>query len=292
MTPGAFAEGELMSEMVAGPPPASRFSWRRGRPRIWRVTIFALAAIFFLGPLGAAFKYSLQQDKGGYGFANYGEIVRNQEVRSTLVTSLEIAVISAAIVIFLMLPTVVWVRLKKPNATTVMEFTTLLPLVIPPVVMAAGIQQYELNAPSWLLKYIDHAQTGLIPFYVILAMPFTYRAIDTGVRAIDLHTLVDASRNLGASWPSTLLRVVLPNVQTAVLGALFLTMALCLGEVVIATLLLYNTFPVEMVVLFHQSQVGVSVALSMITLGFTFLLLFALSFLAQRRRGGRAAGVI
>ena len=158
--------------------------------------------------------------------------------------------------------------------------------------MAAGIQQFELNAPSWMFQYIDHAQSGLIPFYVVLAMPFTYRAIDTGVRAIDLHTLVDASRNLGASWPSTLIRVVLPNIQTAVLGALFLTMALCLGEVVIATLLLYNTFPVEMVVLFHQSQVGVSVALSMITLGFTFLLLFGLSFLAQRRRGGRARGVI
>ena len=86
MTPGAFAEGELMSEMVAGPPPASRFSWRRGRPRIWRVTIFALAAIFFLGPLGAAFKYSMQQDKSGYGFANYGVIDRIQVVRSTLET--------------------------------------------------------------------------------------------------------------------------------------------------------------------------------------------------------------
>ena len=292
MTPGAFAEGELMSEMIVGPPPASRFSWRRGRPRIWRVTIFVLAAVFFIGPLAAAFKYSLQQDKGGYGFANYSQIIKNHEVRSTLVTSLEIAVISAAIVILLMLPTVVWVRLKKPKATTVMEFTTLLPIVIPPVVMAAGIQQYEVNAPGWLLKYIDNPLWGLIPFYVILAMPFTYRAIDTGVRAIDLHTLVDASRNLGASWPSTLIRVVLPNIQTAVLGALFLTMALCLGEVVIATLLLYNTFPVEMVVLFHQSQVGVSVALSMITLGFTFLLLFGLSFLAQRRRGGRARGVI
>jgi putative spermidine/putrescine transport system permease protein len=289
---GALAEGELMREMIGGPPPASRFRWRRERPQIWRVTIFVLAAVFFLGPLAAAFKYSLQQDKGGYGFANYSEIVKNHEVRSTLVTSLEIAVISAAIVILLMLPTVVWVRLKKPRATTVMEFTTLLPIVVPPVVMAAGIQQFELNAPSWLLKYIDHAQTGLIPFYVVLAMPFTYRAIDTGVRAIDLHTLVDASRNLGASWPSTIVRVVLPNIQTAVLGAMFLAIALCLGEVVIATLLLYNTFPVEMVVLFHQSQVGVSVALSMITLGFTFLLLFGLSFLAQRRHGGRATGVI
>lgn len=287
-----LGQSELMREMIGGPPP-SRFRWRIGKGvRVWRVTIFVLAVIFFLGPLAAAFKYSLQQDKGGYGFANYGQIIKNGQIRSPLVTSLEIAVVSAAIVILLMLPTVVWVRLKKPKATTVMEFTTLLPIVIPPVVMAAGIQQFEVNAPGWLLKYIDHAQSGLIPFYVILAMPFTYRAIDTGVRAIDLHTLVDASRNLGASWPSTLVRVVLPNIQTAVLGALFLTMALCLGEVVIATLLLYNTFPVEMVVLYHQAQVGASVALSMITLGFTFLLLFGLSFLAQRRRGGTRVGVL
>jgi putative spermidine/putrescine transport system permease protein len=279
-------------ELAAGPPPASRFRWRRGRPSIWRVKIFVLAAIFFIGPLAAAFKYSIQQDTGGYGFANYGQIFKNSEIRSPLVTSLEIAVISAAIVIALMLPTVVWVRLKKPKATTVMEFTTLLPIVIPPVVMAAGIQQFEVNAPGWMLKYIDNPLWGLIPFYVVLAMPFTYRAIDTGVRAIDLHTLVDASRNLGASWLSTLVRVVLPNIQTAVLGAMFLAVALCLGEVVIATLLLYNTFPVELVVLSHQAQIGVSVALSMLTLAFTFLLLFGLSFLAQRRRGGTRVGVI
>ena len=285
-------EGSLARELIGGEPPAYvAAKRRRGRPRMWRVVIFALAAIFFLVPLGAAFKYSVQQDKGGYGFANYGAIIHNPQVRSPLVTSLEIAVITAAIVILLMLPTVVWVRLKKPQASAFMELTTLLPIVVPPVVLAAGIQQFEINAPTWLLQYIDHAQTGLIPFYVVLAMPFTYRAIDTGLRAIDLHTLVDASRNLGASWPSTLVRVVLPNVQTAVLGALFLTMALCLGEVVIATLLLYNTFPVEMVVLNHSSQVGVSVALSMLTLGFTFLLLFSLSFLAQRRGSGRGHAV-
>ena len=277
-----------VDELVAGPPPSTQVAARRrGRPRIWRVVIFVLAAIFFIVPLGAAFKYSLQQDSGGYGFANYGEIIHNNAVRSPLVTSLEIAAISAAIVILLMLPTVVWVRLKKPQATAFLELVTLLPIVIPPVVMAAGLEELELNAPPWMIKYgFDRPLTGLIPFYVVLAMPFTYRAIDTGVRAIDLHTLVDASRNLGASWPATLARVVLPNVQTAVLGAMFLTVALCLGEVVIATLLLYNTFPVEMINLSKSSQIGVSVALSMITLGFTFLLLFALSFLAQRRRRG------
>ena len=95
--------------------------------------------------------------------------------------------------------------------------------------------------------WFNHPLTGLTPIYVVLAMPFTYRAIDTGVRAIDLRTLVDASRSLGASWFSTLARVILPNVETAVLGAIFLTVALCLGEVVIATILLYLTLPVELV---------------------------------------------
>ena len=285
-----LAGAEFMREAIDGPPPS--VPRRRGRPRIWRIVIFVLAAIFFLVPLAAAFKFSLQQDSGGYGFANYGEIINNKDVRAPLVTSLEIAGISAAIVILLMLPTVVWVRLKKPRATAAMELVTLLPIVVPPVVLAAGLEQFQLNAPSWMITHVfNDPLTGLTPFYVVLAMPFTYRAIDTGVRAIDLHTLVDASRNLGASWPSTLVRVVLPNVQTAVLGALFLTVALCLGEVVIATLLLYQTFPVEMIVLNHQAQAGVSVALSMLTLVFTFLLLFLLSFLAQRRRGVRGARV-
>src|SRR5207302_10947949 len=68
-------------------PYTTLFRSRRGRPRIWRVLIFVLAAIFFIGPLAAAFKYSLQQDNGGYGFANYGQIIKNHEIRTPLVTS-------------------------------------------------------------------------------------------------------------------------------------------------------------------------------------------------------------
>ena len=288
---GPLGQAQLIDEMIGGPVGVGP-SRRRGRPRLWRITIFVLAGIFFLVPLLAALKYSLVQNDGSYGFANYSQIINNPAVRSPLTTSLEIAVMTAVIAIVLMLPTVVWVRLKQPKATPVMELVTLLPIVIPPVVLAAGLEILEENAPQWMINLVfNHPLTALTPFYVVLSMPFTYRAIDTGVRAIDLHTLVDASRNLGASWPSTLLRVILPNVQTAVLGAMFLTVALCLGEVVIATLLLYNTFPVEMVALRLQSQAGVSVALSVVTLAFTFLLLFMLSFLAQRRRGGGAARV-
>ncbi len=52
-----------------------------------------------------------------------------------------------------------------------------------------------------------------MPFYAILAMPFTYRSLDAGIRAIDLRTLVDASRSLGAGWFTTMFRVLVPNMR-------------------------------------------------------------------------------
>jgi len=56
---------------------------------------------------------------------------------------------------------------------------------------------------------------------IALALPFAYRSLDVGVRAIDLRTLVDAARSLGASWFTLITRVILPNVRTAVLTAAY-----------------------------------------------------------------------
>jgi putative spermidine/putrescine transport system permease protein len=274
-------------------PPVPLTRQRRERPRIWRGTILVLAVIYFIGPLAAAFKYSLVEKSGSYGLGNYQQIVQNSAIRSALLTSLEIGVITAVVVIVLMLPTVVWVRLRMPQLTLVMEGVTLLPIVIPPVVMAAGLEELQSHAPAWFVKLVfNHPVTALSPFYVILAMPFAYRALDNGVRAIDLRTLVDASRSLGASWRQTITQVILPNTQTAVLGAMFLTIALCLGEVVIATFLLYRTLPVELIQESLSGTAGISVALSIITLGFTFLLLFALSFLAGRRHRANSTRLV
>ena len=123
--------------------------------------------------------------------------------------------------------------------------------------------------------------TALTPFYVILALPFAYRSLDAGVRAIDLRTLVDAARSLGASWFTLIVRVILPNVRTAVLTAASLAIALVLAEVVIAGTLLYDTYPVELV---NQGQenTGVAVALSVLSLLITWLLLFAITFIGSR----------
>jgi putative spermidine/putrescine transport system permease protein len=181
----------------------------------------------------------------------------------------------------LMVPTTVYVHLRLPGLRRVMEVITILPIVIPPVVLIIGVLQVSpgsLKSTPWLL--------GLV--YVILAMPFAYRSIDAGLRALDLKTLTEASSSLGAGWLTTLWRVILPNIRTALLSATVLIIALVLGEFTMASLDLYVTFPVW-IVQFDQLNAQMSEAASLLALFVTWLLLMAITVIAtrqNRRKGG------
>jgi putative spermidine/putrescine transport system permease protein len=119
-------------------------------------------------------------------------------------------------------------------------------------------------------------------------MPFAYRAFDAGLRALDLQTLVEAAQSLGAGWRSTLWRVMLPNLRTAMLSATVLTVALVLGEFTMASLDLYQTFPVW-IVAFDQTSGPISVAASLLALFVTWIFLLAITMIGGRgscRKGG------
>lgn len=281
----------ILPEAITGAPPESpdapRLRRERRFPAPWRLSILILAVIFYLVPLLSSIKFSLLDQTGNYGFGNYTAIFNSGALRSSLYLSLEIAAMTAILVVLLVLPTVVLVRLKLPKMVIVMDVITILPIVVPPIVIAAGLSEMQASSPQWVINvFFNHPRTTLVPVYTVLAMPLVYRAIDNGVRAIDLHTLVDASRSLGAGWISTLLRVILPNVQTAVLGGMFLTIAMVLGEVVISNQLAYYTLPPQMLLVAEgQNTPGIAVALTLVALLFTFTLLFSLTFLARRRTG-------
>jgi putative spermidine/putrescine transport system permease protein len=260
------------------------------RGRRWRIVVLTIAAVYFLLPLLAAAEFSLRVPGAGYGLTNWLAIARDPVLLAALAASLQIAVVTAVVVLALVVPTAVWVRLQLPGLAGVLESATILPIVIPPVVMAAGIAfvQANLGGPVFRTLFAS-STTALTPFYVILALPFAYRAVDNGLAAIPLRTLVEAARNLGAGLPTALLRVVLPSIRSAVLGAAFLTLALVLGEIVIARILLYtDTFPVAIVEV-GRSQAGVAVALSLASLLITWVLLLAVSLAGGRRSGAEGA---
>ncbi len=110
----------------------------------------------------------------------------------------------------------------------------------------------------------------LVAGYVVLALPYTYRTLDTGLRALDLQTLSEAAQSLGAGWGTLLWRVILPNISAAVLGAALLTFAIVLGEFTFANVLLFNTFAVYINYI-GQTQSTPAAALSLISLAVTWL---------------------
>ena len=107
---------------------------------------------------------------------------------------------------------------------------------------------------------------------MILTFPFAYRAIDGSLRSVDVHTLSEAARTLGASWPRTIMGVVIPNIKTGILGACVISIALVLGEFTIASLLNYETMQV-VINLLGKREGTISVAVSLAALVFAFVLL-------------------
>ena len=129
------------------------------------------------------------------------------------------ALLTILVGVLLVVPTAYWIRLKLPGLRPVVEFITLLPLVIPAIVIVFGYHpalQHLLDPAAH--RHRHAAPTSSCSFgYVTLALPYMYRAVDTGLRAIDVRTLTEAAQSLGAGWPTIIARVILPNVLVAVL---------------------------------------------------------------------------
>jgi putative spermidine/putrescine transport system permease protein len=266
---------------------------RPRRPRIWRGVVLGIAAIYFLVPLGASFWYSVYNDQQGFSLSAYLDIFSAEGFGTSMLLSLALAVATIVLVLGLTLPAMLAVRLSAPRLGPVLEVICTLPLVVPPITFVAGISMvlrwgpdYLAATPLWGTLIAIQNETFpvvLVLAYVVLALPFVYRSLDAGLRAIDVRTLVEAARNLGASWPHVVFRVLIPNLRTAIAGASFLTLALVLGEYTIAALLGYRTFPVWIVTI-SGANGQLSVAVSILSLLLIWLLLLFLSSAGSKRR--------
>ena len=183
---------------------------------------------------------------GGLSDIAFTSIPHQQGFGAAFSLSARLAVVTTLITLGLMVPTTVYVHLRYPKLRRVFDGITILPIVIPPVVLIVGVLQV-------MPTFLKARRTCWRWSTVVLAMPFVYRSLDAGLRAIDLKTLVEASRSLGGGWGSTLWRVVVPNLRTALLSATVLTVALVLGEFTMASLDQYQTFPVWIVIFDSQT---------------------------------------
>lgn len=243
------------------------------------VVLFSLA-LFFLLPMGAAFEYSIRNGlEGGYSFKNYLWAIREDDFVYYAFRSFWLASLTVVITLIVLVPLLTWLHVTKSRVQGWIDGLSLLPLVIPVVAFAVGAQ---LALPDVVKNTVLE-----LPFlYFILSLPYAYRALDIGLRAIPLKTLVEAARSSGANWRRTITSVIVPITRMAVLATVALTFALSLGEYTLTVLLHWDTFPTWVTFVAQENLLG-AIAISMMTLIVPFLLLAAISLLTPSNKNER-----
>ena len=249
--------------------------------RIVRAVLLLLFAVYFFLPLFSMLNFSLKNrpnEPQGYTFDSYKLLVQDDTLRSAIVASLSLAVLTVLLMVLLLVPTMIWVRLRVPGLSRTVEFLCLLPLTVPPLVIVVGIS----NVYTWVNYLFGESPRVLTFAYVILVLPYAYRSIDSALQAIDVTTLAEAARSLGASWLTVITRIVMPNIVSGILGAAFIAIALVLGEFVFASLLHYDTLPVALAAL-NKSDARTAIAGAFSSIVVVTLLLLGLSYVNRNK---------
>jgi putative spermidine/putrescine transport system permease protein len=263
---------------------------RRRRLNVFRYIAFTVFGAFFVLPLLALLRMSLEPaaGAGGWSVAAWKQIISYSVVGtpsliSRVVVTLELGVITAAAVLMLLVPTMIWIKLRVPWISRTVEFLCLLPLTIPAIVLVVGL----VPVYNWIQQR-NVSTLMLFWIYVILVLPYAYRALAAGLNTVDVKTLSEAARGLGASWFTVMFRIIAPNMRQGILNASLLAFALVLGEFPIAYLLLYVNLQVELYSISRNTpNASVLFSTSFAALVFTFLLLLILSYVGRPRRGRR-----
>lgn len=254
--------------------------------KVFRAVLWLVFGLFFLFPLYAMADFSTRNlIHGGRTLQAWQHLVTDDALYQAIVISLLLAVFTVIAMLAMLVPTMIWVRLRAPWAKGMVEFLCLLPLTIPALVIVVGLR----NVYLWVTYFLGESALTLTFVYVVLVLPFGYRAIDAALSSIDLTTLAEAARSLGAGWPTTILRVVVPNIWSGILSAAFISIAVVLGEYTIASLSGYQTLQVQIVAI-GKTDGPTSVAASLAVLLFGFALLLTLSVVARGRRRAPGSG--
>jgi molybdate transport system permease protein len=150
--------------------------------------------------------------------------------------SLRLALITTTILLLLAIPLGYWLAYSCQRWKIAVEAVISLPMVLPPTVL--GFYLLLAFSPSqgfghWLDHHFNirlaFTFPGLVIASLLYSLPFTVNPIVAGFRTLPADWR-NASRTLGKSDWSTLVRILLPNIRASLITGAVLSFAHTIGE--------------------------------------------------------------
>jgi putative spermidine/putrescine transport system permease protein len=266
---------------VAEEAPVTGAPAKRSRLVAWLILLGGV--LYFIIPLAATFWWSLRAEKDKLSFEAYRRLFDDTRFFPALTESVVNAVAAIILSLLIIVPTAYWVTLKIPRLRPVVEFITLLPFVIPAVVLVFGLIRLYGRPPLLFTATYGSSRVILVCAYAAISFPYMFRSVDNGLRAMDVRSLTEAAQSLGAGWPTILRRVIFPNLRVALLSGALLTFAIVIGELTVALFMAQHTFGPYMANL-TRSKVYEPSAMAIVAFGITWA---AMAMIALITRPGK-----
>jgi putative spermidine/putrescine transport system permease protein len=207
------------------------------RFNLWALFWAGLALLYFFLPMYGTLDFSLRMKKDVIGLLAYQTVLADPQFLASFRYSAIMGVISVTASVLIFVPTVYWIYLRLPKARPIVEIITILPFIIPTIVFVFGLIRTFGRPPFQLTLTPFKTDILITAGYIILSMPYMFRAIDVGMRAIDVRTLTEAAQSLGANWFQILFNVIFPNLRIAILSGALICFATVIGELILGDFL-------------------------------------------------------
>ena len=201
---------------------------------------------------------------------------------STVLLSLQIAIACLVATLLLGVPLAYVLARRGGVLARILEELLMVPVAVPGIATALGLilvyGTFRDFRSSWVFILIGH---------VLFTLPFMVRATLATMLAIDLRTLEEAARALGAGFLSRFFHVVLPNAAPGIVAGSLMVLTLSLGEFNMTLLLhtpLTRTLPVGLADAYASLRLEVGSAYTLIFLLIITPLLVALQWSTAPRK--------
>ncbi len=194
------------------------------------VVLFLLAPVLVVFPMSLGASPFLAFPPEHLSLRWYAEFFARPQWLASVWNSLVVAAIAVGGATTLGTAAAIGLDRMRPRAARALETLFVLPMIVPAIILAVGLY-YEL-APWGLVS----SRWGLGLGHVVLASPFVVIAVRASLRGFD-RSLELAALSLGASWFTTLRRVLLPAVAPGILAGAVFAFVTSFDDVVLAIFL-------------------------------------------------------
>ncbi len=224
---------------------------------------------------------------GNFSFASYQEVFTGGSAGLTaFINSITFSIMTAIITAIVGLLIALYIKKGETKKQQVLDFFSLMPNIIPGIVFVVGLIMFW-NAP-WLPATIYNTKAMVVVTYCVLFLPYSVQYIKSSFSQLDASIFQSASIFGRSNW-HVYRRIIFPLLMQGILTGMMMTFIISMRELVAGLLILppsVETGATFIYSQFEQGNVGVGMAVAVITVFMTVIFMFLLDWL--QRRGGQA----